>query len=95
MSEKNAEVLNLHRVSPRCFDLTSVRTGSVRDQLIRSSLLVSGLVASELLCSPRRQVDDHMKRAIACMTRESVFLCSVRVPLASPLRWAPLSKGQM
>ncbi|MGK8198468.1 NAD(P)-binding protein [Burkholderia cepacia] len=49
MTERTAEVLNLHRISPRCYDLSSVRTGSVRDQLIRSTLLADALLASKLV----------------------------------------------
>jgi len=39
------QVLALHRVSPRCYDLTGLRTGSVRDQLLRSTLIVNALAA--------------------------------------------------
>lgn len=39
------QVLALHRVSPRCYDLTGLRTGSVRDQLLRSTLIVNSLCA--------------------------------------------------
>jgi hypothetical protein len=37
------QVLALHRVSPRCYDLTGLRTGNVRDQLLRSTLMVTAL----------------------------------------------------
>jgi hypothetical protein len=37
------QVLEFHRVSPRCFDLSGIRTGSIRDQLLRSSAVVNAL----------------------------------------------------
>lgn len=36
-------VLALHRVSPRCFNLSGLRPASVRDQLLRSTLIVRSL----------------------------------------------------
>lgn len=47
------QVLALHRVSSHRFDLTGVRTGSVRDQLLRSTLIVNAL-ADEKLIGPGR-----------------------------------------
>ena len=37
--------LSYHRVSERIYDLTGLRTGSVRDQMLRAILLVDGLVS--------------------------------------------------
>jgi hypothetical protein len=49
MSERTMQVLSLHRITPRCYDLTNVRTGSVRDQLIRATLLADALHESKLV----------------------------------------------
>lgn len=43
------QVLALHRVSHRCYDLTGVRTGSVRDQLLRSTMVVNALASSGVI----------------------------------------------
>jgi len=43
------QVLALHRVSHRCYDLTGVRTGSVRDQLLRSTLVVNALATDNAI----------------------------------------------
>ena len=42
-------VLVFHRVSPYRYDLTGVRTGSVRDQLMRSSLIAHGLLNDKII----------------------------------------------
>lgn len=42
-------VLALHRVSPRCFNLSGLRPASVRDQLLRSTLLVRSLLEEGLI----------------------------------------------
>jgi hypothetical protein len=52
MSERVAQVLSLHRITPRCYDLTSVRTGNVRDQLIRAVLLGDALITSGVVPEP-------------------------------------------
>src|SRR6266849_982746 len=49
VAERTTQVLSLHRITPRCYDLTSVRTGSVRDQLIRATLLADALHESGLI----------------------------------------------
>jgi len=49
VTDRTAQVLSLHRITPRCYDLTSVRTGSVRDQLIRATLLADALHESRLV----------------------------------------------
>lgn len=46
-------VLVFHRVSPFRYDLTGVRTGSVRDQLMRSSLLAHGLIDDKIIARDR------------------------------------------
>ncbi len=61
MSERITQVLSLHRITPRCYDLTSVRTGSVRDQLIRATLLADALLRSGLVAVQRRDSDDEQK----------------------------------
>lgn len=38
------QVLALHRVSPRCYDLSGVQPGSIRDQLLRSTSVVHALL---------------------------------------------------
>jgi len=43
------QVLALHRVSPRCYDLSRVRTGNVRDQLLRSTVIVNALYSEGLI----------------------------------------------
>ncbi|MFL6676482.1 MAG: hypothetical protein ACJ8LG_24725 [Massilia sp.] len=43
------QVLALHRVSRRCYDLAGVRTGSVRDQLLRSTMVVNALASEGLI----------------------------------------------
>ncbi|MDM0108652.1 FAD-binding protein [Variovorax sp. J22R24] len=45
------QALAYHRVSPRVFDLTSLRTGNVRDQLLRATLLAQGLLDEGILSS--------------------------------------------
>ena len=50
--ERSNQILSLHRVSPRCYDLTNVRTGSVRDQLLRATLLAHTLFATGLIKAP-------------------------------------------
>jgi hypothetical protein len=47
------QVLELHRVSARCFDLSGIRTGNIRDQLLRSCAVVNAL-EQEGLIGPRR-----------------------------------------
>lgn len=42
-------VLALHRVSPRCFNLSGLRPTSVRDQLLRSTLIVRSLFDEKLI----------------------------------------------
>jgi hypothetical protein len=44
-------ILALHRVSPRCFEMAGVRTGSIRDQLLRSTLLVEALGDTGMIAS--------------------------------------------
>ncbi len=58
MSERVAQVLSLHRITPRCYDLSSVRTGSVRDQLIRATLFADALVSSGLVAVKSDPKDD-------------------------------------
>lgn len=43
------QVLELHRVSARCFDLSGTRTGSIRDQLLRSGVIVQALADEGLI----------------------------------------------
>lgn len=43
------QVLALHRVSPRCYDLAGVRTGNVRDQLLRSTVVVNALASEGMI----------------------------------------------
>lgn len=45
------QVLALHYLSPHCYTLSGVRTGSVRDQLIRSTVIVNALVHARLIDS--------------------------------------------
>ncbi|MFN3812685.1 MAG: NAD(P)-binding protein [Roseateles asaccharophilus] len=48
------QALALHRLSARKYDLTGLRTGSIRDQLLRSSLIVSCLFDEGKINSHRR-----------------------------------------
>lgn len=43
------QILALHRVSARCYDLSRVRTGNVRDQLLRSTVVVNALVSEGVI----------------------------------------------
>lgn len=51
------QALALHRLSARKYDLTGLRTGSIRDQLLRSSLVVSCLI-------DEGKIDSHRKLLI-------------------------------
>jgi NADPH-dependent 2,4-dienoyl-CoA reductase/sulfur reductase-like enzyme len=44
-----SQVLGLHQITPRCFDLTRVRTGSVRDQLLRAALMCDALLSAGIV----------------------------------------------
>ncbi len=52
-------VLALHRVSPRCFDLAGLRPASVRDQLVRSTIIVDALVSGSLIGPDRSLLADR------------------------------------
>ena len=61
MADRVTQVLSLHRITPRCYDLTSVRTGSVRDQMVRATLLAHALIDTGVIAiDPRADEDGNL-----------------------------------